>query len=79
MALWQIGSIVFLNVPQLDTMDRVKKAPPVTFGIGLINIRKILMAFSFSPAGKWKSLFRAEQGVTTGATVASINKTQLWK
>ncbi len=37
------------------------------------------MAFSFSPAGKWKSLFRAEQGVTTGATVASINKTQLWK
>ncbi len=72
MALWQIGSIVFLNVPQLDTMDRVKKAPPVTFVL-------FLMVFSFSPAGKWKSLFRAEQGVTTGATVASINKTQLWK
>ncbi len=72
MALWQIGSIVFLSVPQLDTMDRVKKAPPVTFVL-------FLMAFSFSPAGKWKSLFRAEQGVTTGATVASINKAQLWK
>lgn len=47
--------------------EQGKEGPPVTFVLGRV-------VFSSSPADKWKSLLRAERGVTTGATVASINK-----